>query len=206
MTNLHITTVKPPFNDHNLAAMANTALSRADAMGLLSERVTCLDDNAIVKLENGIANAGIGLGLPSPKSGAFRPDPDNLSALLERIIEALDASPAPEHEWRALHSTLGLELLSRLLGISSASVRRYISGSRTTPDRIAACLHSLAFVVGDLAGAYNDIGIRRWFDRPRARLNGNTPAQELGENWVPEDEGPGRVRELAHTLVMPTAT
>ena len=91
--------------------------------------------------------------------------------------------------------------MARLLGISQSSARRYFLGSRSTPDTVAARLHFLAFVVGDLAGAYNDIGVRRWFDRPRQRLDGSTPAQTLGERWSPDDDDPRRVRELARALL-----
>ena len=35
---------------------------------------------------------------------------------------------------------------------------------------IAGRLHFLATVVGDLAGAYNEIGIRRWFERRGAAI------------------------------------
>ena len=99
-----------------------------------------------------------------------------------------------------------MDLLTRLLGISQSSARRYISGGRSTPDRIADLLHFLAFVVGDLAGAYNDIGVRRWFDRPRERLEGRTPAQALGDEWSPGDEAPRRVRALARALASSPAT
>ena len=77
---------------------------------------------------------------------------------------------------------------------------------RSTSDAIAARLHFLAFVVGDLAGAYNDIGVRHWFDRPRGCLDGFTPAQVLGHEWSPGDNAPKRVRELARTLAPSPAT
>ena len=83
---------------------------------------------------------------------------------LQRLNDALDASPVPASEWPGLVNILGIDLLARLVGVSAVSVRRYASGNRPTPDDIAARLHFLALVVGDLAGAYNDIGIRRWFD------------------------------------------
>jgi hypothetical protein len=37
---------------------------------------------------------------------------------------------------------------------------------------VAERLHWLAMVVADLAGSYNALGIRRWFERPRALLGG----------------------------------
>ena len=206
MTNLHIQSVRSPFDDPRLASAAIGALTRADAMGLLLRPVTCLDDSAIQGLETGMAEAGIGRSFLAELHRMPCSDAARLSTLLEKINEALDQSPAPAHEWRALQGVLGVELLTRLLSISQSSARRYISGNRSTPDAIAARLHFLAFVVGDLGGAYNDIGVRRWFDRPRERLDGNTPAQALGHEWSPGDDGPRRVRDLARALASSPAT
>ena len=206
MTNLHIQSVRTPFDDSRLASAAIGALTRADAMGLLSRPVTCLDDSAIQGLETGMTEAGIGRNFLAELHRLPCSDAARLSSLLEKINEALDQSPAPVHEWRALQGVLGVDLLTRLLGISQSSARRYISASRSTPDAIAARLHFLAFVVGDLAGAHNDIGVRRWFDRPRERLDGHTPAQVLGHEWSPGDDAPKRVRELARTLAPSPAT
>ena len=200
MGNLQIQSVSPPFDEPRLASAAIAALSRADAMGLLSREITRLDDSAMERLEQGMAAAGIGRTLLAHLHRRPRADPVPLSALLRQISEALDHSPAPAQEWRALRDALGPDLLARLLGISQSSARRYSSGSRSTPDVVAARLHFLAFVVGDLAGAYNGIGVRRWFDRKRSQLGGNTPAQTLGETWSPDDYGPRRVQELSSAL------
>ena len=204
--NLQIQSVHSPFDDPKLASAAIGALTRADAMGLLMHPVTCLDESAIQGLETGMAEAGIGRSFLAELHRMPCSDAVRLSTLLEKIIEALDQSPAPAHEWRTLQGVLGVELLTRLLGVSQSSVRRYISGSRSTPDAIAGRLHFLAFLVGDLGGAYNDIGVRRWFDRPRERLDGNTPAQALGDEWSPGDDGPRRVRDLARALASSPAT
>jgi hypothetical protein len=85
-------------------------------------------------------------------------------------------------------------------------VGRYERGARRTPDAVAARLHFLALLIGDLAGAYNPIGIRRWFDRPRTALEGHAPAYLLAGPWQPEEAGPARVRELARALVDSAAT
>ena len=87
-----------------------------------------------------------------------------------------------------------------------SSLRRYLSGARSTPDEVAARLHFLALVTGDLAGAYNDVGIRRWFVRPRKLLGDRAPAHLLERTWRPEDPGPRRVRDLARALVPSPAT
>lgn len=206
MTNLHIQSVRSPYDDPRVAAAAIGALSRADAMGLLPQQITCLNDLAMEGLEKVMLEAGIGQTFLSGLHRVQFSDPAQLTALLERINEALEESPAPAYEWRTLHKALELDLLAELLGISQSSVRRYLSGSRPTPDTVAARLHFLAFIVGDLSGAYNDIGVRRWFARPRKRLDGHSPAPFLAGRWLPDDEGPLRVRELARSLVSSVAT
>lgn len=206
VSNFRIASVGSPFDELGLAARAATALSRADAMGLLRKPVTCLDFSALEQLRSGMAEAGIGQVLIAELDQLRPCEPAQLSALMTKIIESLEQSPAPTHEWPALLGVLGLDLLVRLLGVSPSSARRYLSGERTTPDIVAARLHSLALVVGDLAGAYNDIGVRRWFDRPRARLSGSTPAEKLGEDWSPDDPAALEVRDLAAALVSSPAT
>jgi hypothetical protein len=108
-------------------------------------------------------------------------------------------------EWERLASVLGAEPLARLLGISLGSARRYRASARATRGDVAGRLHLLALVVGDLSGADNDIGIRQWFARKRARLGGRAPGELLGgleAGWA----GPRRVRELARALTGSSAT
>ena len=112
----------------------------------------------------------------------------------------IERSMFPEREWRAVERTLGRESMAELVGVSLSNARRYCAGNRATPDAIAVRLHFLALIVGDLAGAYDDVGVRRWFRRPRTLLDRNTPAQLLEGNWEPHDEGPRQVRELAAAL------
>lgn len=204
--NIRIQSVSSPFDDPRVASAAVAALIRAEAMGLLSGEVTRLDHSAILALGAGMSRAGIGEALLPEFLHPSGPGPAELAALFERINEALDESPSPAHEWPALQDVLGLELLVRLLGVSASSARRYLSGARRTPDPVAARLHFLALVVGDLAGAYNDIGIRRWFDRQRKLLDGSTPAALLNRDWRVDDDGPRRVRELARALAPSPAT
>lgn len=122
------------------------------------------------------------------------------------MANVFDQSSAPAAEWPALQEVLGSELLAGLVGVTESCARRYVSGARPTPDAIAVRLHFVALVVADLAGAYNDIGVRKWFQRPRTRLDGNTPARLLGANWWPDEDGPKRVRELAASLASSPAT
>jgi hypothetical protein len=137
-------------------------------------------------------------------------DPTNpglgLERTLERLNMALEESPVPEFEWNRLTEMLGLELLSRLLGASPSSVRRYRAAARTTPDDVADRLHFLSLMVGDLSGAYNEIGIRQWFERKRAQLDGRTPLDWLKARWKPGQPGPRRVQDLARALTAAPAT
>jgi hypothetical protein len=112
----------------------------------------------------------------------------------------------PEFEWNRLTEVLGLELLPRLLGISPSSVRRYKAAARTTPDDVADRLHFLSLIVGDLSGAYNEIGIRQWFERKRAQLHGRTPLDRLKARWKPNQLGPRLVQDLARALIASPAT
>ena len=203
MSNIQIQSVQNPFDVPEVARLAVTTLTRAEAMGLLAQddTIDCLDSAALRRVVKGIAQAGIAQGFLAELSGSHSPDPQQLSNVLKQINEALDASPVPSYEWPGLNRILGIDLLARLIGISTSSARRYLSGTRSTPDEVAARLHFLALVVGDLAGAYNDIGIRRWFERSRTLLGHRSPAQLLAQQWRPEDSGPQQVRQLAHALV-----
>lgn len=200
MTLLQVQSVCHPFDNPSLASAAITALSHADAMGLLTEPITCLNHATVRGLESCMTRAGIGQDLDADPDGLNNLDQEHLISRLDKINRALRQSPIPAWEWQSLHSILGVELLGRLLGISESSVRRYISESRATPERMAERLHYLAFIVGDLRGAYNDIGVQGWFDRNRSQLAGRTPAQALGEQWSPDDDGPRDVQELACAL------
>jgi hypothetical protein len=130
----------------------------------------------------------------------------DLERTLEHLNLALEESPVPEFEWNRLVEVLGLELLSRLLVISGSSIRRYRTNARTTPDDVAERLHFLSLIVGDLAGAYNEIGIRQWFERKRVQLDGRTPLDWLKAPWKPDQAGPRRVQDLARALVASPAT
>jgi hypothetical protein len=208
MSVIAITSVLEPFRTPDLSRQATGIISKADAMGLLQDlEIHRLDLPSFRAVVGKIAEAGIGTeiqaALSAPKGRLSTPE---LSRLLDRLEIAIEESPSPKHEWHSLEKTFGTERLASLLGTSSPSVRRYCSGARSTPDALAARLHFLATTVGDLAGAYNEIGIRRWFDRSRVLLEGKAPVDFLKGNWNPEGPGPRRVRELARALTASPAT
>ena len=202
---IQIESAKAPFTSPRVAFQAVTALGRADAMGLLpaDERIETLDLSSFRNAVRHIHRVGIARNIQLDLTDASGP---HLERTLEHLNLALEESPVPEFEWNRLTEVLGLELLSRLLRLSVSSIRRYRANARTTPDEAAERLHFLSLIVGDLAGAYNEIGIRQWFERKRAQLDGRMPLDLLKGRWKPAQPGPRRVQDLARALVTSPAT
>ena len=204
---LRIRSIRDPFTSPRLAFKGTAALARADAMGLFEEpdQGLTLDATIFGWLAARLRKAGIG-GAILPTLSAVTKEPALFERYLDQLNDALEASPAPATEWSRLLGIFDREMLARLLGISPASLRRYAAAARATPDDVAARLHWLALIVGDLVGAYNEIGIRQWFERKRIQLGGRRPAQLLIGHWKPDDAGPQRVRALAAALSGSPAT
>jgi hypothetical protein len=187
-----------------LSSLTARALVRADAMGLLADTGVALAGTpedpraALGRVLDAARATGIGRALTPPAESGAVADWEGFAA---DLLDALEASPLPQTEWAGLERLLGPDLLSELVGVSPSSLRRYSSSARSTPDVVAARLHFLALVVGDLAGSYNAFGVRRWFERPRTQLGGAAPAALLTGAWDPNDAGAGRVRELAAALL-----
>jgi uncharacterized protein (DUF2384 family) len=187
--------------------LALEAVRRADAMGLLEgAEIGRFDARFVRTLVQRVRKAGIARAPALVFDNVELPDDRALQQLLQMVIAALEQSPVPAHEWPSLSRVFDVEQLAALLNVSVSSSRRYETRSRSTPDAVASRLHFLALVVADLAGAYNDIGVRRWFDRPRSMLGGKRPADLLAGDWDPDDTGPQNVRALAASLVSLTAT
>ena len=50
-------------------------------------------------------------------------------------------------------------------------------------------------------GAYDEIGVRQWFIRPRVELGGKEPAEIFQRGrWKPEDEMPQIIMRIAESL------
>jgi hypothetical protein len=199
---IQITSSSGPFLNSHLAYQAVAALGRAEAMGLLppKERIETLDLPALRNMLKHMQRAGIGRTIHAVVAAQLTDNTQELTHLLQQLNTALEESPAPKYERKHLSGILGMDLLARLVGISPASLRRYQGAARTTPDRIAARLHFLSMVAGDLSGAYNEMGVRQWFDRKRAQLDGRTPTELLKGDWSPDTPGPVQVRGLARAL------
>jgi hypothetical protein len=137
---------------------------------------------------------------PEPIEALDAPAQQALALAVQRLAAALEDSAAPAAEWPAMRAVFGDEMLGALVEVSPASLRRYAGGERATPQEVADRLHWLALVVADLAGAYNEFGMRRWFERPRTQLGGKSPRQLLGRRWHVDGEAAQRVRALASVL------
>ena len=192
-----------------LCALTSRAVIRADAMGLLRKPVDApalqasLEAVTLLEVLQSARSAGIARALSAPSDPN---DSTRWEGLAIDLLEALEESPLPRTEWVGLERALGTELLASLVGVSTSSLRRYAADARPTPDDVAARLHHVALIVGDISGSYNDIGVRRWFSRPRTQLGRQTPSAVLTSAWDPRDEGPMQVRELAAALLGAPAT
>jgi uncharacterized protein (DUF2384 family) len=175
-------------------------------MGLLGEEsVQRLNMATIRRVADAASAAGIA-ALPSAMLAGRGVDSARLHDVLQALREALEASPVPAQEWAVLIALFSVDDLARLVGVSPASLRRYSAASRPTPDPVAERLHFIARVVADLRGAYNDVGIRRWFERRRTALRGKAPAEILIGEWDPESRSARSVRDLARSLTFSPAT
>lgn len=191
-----------PNGSHRTARLVFDAARRADAMGIFdSADLKAFDDEGARQVAARASAAGVGRTPAAQLRNVEKPTPAEVQEMLTTLIAALEQSPIPKFEWRSVARVFEPDQLAELLDISVSSLRRYQAGERNTPDDVAARLHFVALVIGDLAGTYNEIGIRRWFQRKRTQLDGRSPAATLGRNWDPDDPSPQRVRALAAALV-----
>lgn len=195
-----------PIPVRSVRALAFEVWRRAEGMGLVDADASPLDAADVTRLLKRVRDAGIARGPALHFDNVEPPSVAEAESLLRLVIVALDSSPAPRFEWPAVSRVIDAEQLAPLLNVSVSSLKRYASGERDTPDDVAARLHHVALVVGDLAGAYNEVGVRRWFERKRTALKGRAPAALLSGDWNPDDPLPQKVRELARSLVALGAT
>lgn len=186
----------------DIAAVACQLITRAEAMGLVDPlEATRFDRTLLERALSGFAAAGIGRRVVGLALSS-----EDMTAPLEQLNRDIEETPSPATEWPGLTHILGLDFVASTAGVSESSARRYLAGSRETPDDVANRLHFIALVVADLLGAYNAFGVRRWFDRPRTALDGKSPREKLGTDWNSSDEGAERVAALARTLLTMGAT
>jgi hypothetical protein len=203
MADIRITSIAVPLDRPPLANLAMQLVRRAAALGLLPDTpIRKLDLPLVRSIAREASEHGIGQDA-SVALLSKRIAPGRLEGLIGQLDRSLEGSSVPDREARELLGVFDREGLADLLGTSQVSLGRYVTGTRPWPDDIAARLHWLAMVVGDLRGGYNDFGVRRWFDRARPQLGGRSPRRLLGSAWTPGARSPERVRELAASLAGP---
>jgi uncharacterized protein (DUF2384 family) len=185
-------------------------ISKALAMGLIaSDGATDISRATLGKVLDALQTHRLGEDsrihlAPLLHKGVDQLDSAVAGAMTQKVhdlSEALSRSPAPATEWSSMRQTLGDDALAGLGGISRASLRRYANGERATPQLVAERLHWIAMVVAELAGSYNEFGIRRWFERPRQQLEDRSPRQILKANWTPDCTEALRIKELSAVLI-----
>ena len=208
MDTLRIESIADPFTDPGPGSLASRIIAFASTAGLLKgKEIRSLDLNTWKEVLSRLRAAGLlraapFLAVPSGRSLST----EELADELRQLYEAIEESPLPESEWASMRELLDDQMLAKLLGVSRQSIHRYSSGERATPQEVAERLHVLALIVSDLAGSYNEFGIRRWFERPRSQLAGRSPSVVLKRGWSPDDDDVRRVRGLAAALVGAGAT
>lgn len=208
MESFHIESIESPLDDSAVAASAFRILVRLQMMSLWEPRAEVrLDRDLYDAVIGNLHRAGMANGLRVWRltTPLRRLEGDQLvDAWLEvwnSLGHVVDECPYPQGEWGPARELLQDDLLSEVLGISSSSLRRYATGSRETPDRVAARLHAISQITSALAGSYNEYGIRRWFERGRTQLGIRSPKELLVGDWSPDDEEPQQVIALAEKLV-----
>lgn len=190
-----------PFSASDASAAAARVIAFAATIGLLEDvSVRALDLPTWTRVVRRLRDLGIGKIRVAATSPQYGTRSEELVRSIDVIYDAIEASPMPGSEWRSMRELLKDELLERLVNVSRQSIQRYFRGERETPQKVADRLHTVALIASDLAGSYNEFGIRRWFERPRAQLAGKAPAEVLKGDWNPDADGPRRVRALAAAL------
>lgn len=212
MGNIQIHSVSARYEDAKLLIPLLELYTKADAMGLLPAKpIVELSPTTLRVVLKAFQSRGLLGTLQSRLETLLKDPPSERSTTdaafaLEAVLTAIDESPAPEKEWTAMRKVFGDDDLAKILNVSASSLKRYAGGDRPTPDDIAERVHWLAMVVAALSGSYNAIGIRRWFDRPRAQLDGRNPRTSLGSHWSPSSSSARKVRDLAESLISSGAT
>ncbi|MBI5816602.1 MAG: hypothetical protein HZB29_13450 [Nitrospinae bacterium] len=107
---------------------------------------------------------------------------------VDEILSSIDDIPPTSPV-----AIIGMELLGRMVGDRKKS-------------NVANRLIFISRIIDDLRGAYTNTGIVQWFNRKRTQLDGKAPVDILKGDWSPDDKGPLKVMELAHSLASSNAT
>lgn len=203
---LRIDRLGPPVaGDAAAIAVAVRLVARAQAVGALPLTVSGdLDADLLGRALGALQEAGIGAARPQVLTTAS-PAAD-CTLVLTAVDEELERTPLPDGTWAAMVEVLGVDLLAELVGVPAARAAQHLSSAVATPLPVARRLHVVALLVADLAGAYDDSGVARWFVRPRHLLDGSSPLDVLRGGFDPEGPEVEAVRGLVDALAAVGAT
>src|SRR5688572_4848135 len=111
-----VSVLDPPEID--VARLTFEAVRRAEAMGLVESGSFRADAAAVRQLAAKVRRAGIALSAADIIANVESPSSRDLVELLKTIIAALDASPAPQYEWKGLARVFAPDDLAALLDVS----------------------------------------------------------------------------------------
>ena len=178
MKDIRLESISAPFSESSAGPAAARVIAFAATTGLLENvDVRSLDMPTWEMVLKRLRDLGIGKIQGTATTGDIRGE--ELSRVIKMIYNAIEASPMPSSEWSSMRELLKDDLLQRVLNVSRQSIQRYAAGDRQTPQEVADRLHAIALIASDLAGSYNEFGIRRWFERPRTQLSGKSPVAIL---------------------------
>lgn len=196
---LRLRSAEPPFADTAVAGQAARLLALVEAIGMWQPHgvVETLDGDVFADALKSVAAAGVARHAVFDWEARAGEAPADFVSWIRSVREDVAASPVPDVELPKLDEVLGSERLARSVGVAGSSLRRYLSHDRETPDDVAKRGHVLACIVGDLAGSYNERGVRHWFERPRPQLDGRAPEEILRGTWDADDPEVAKVAALA---------
>ena len=211
MKNIRISSVSPQYAKPALLGLILPLLTKSAAMGLLPAAAIQEITPQTLRV---VLDALQGSGLIKTQRARLQPlldskrsdPPQSVVTALAETLDAIEHSPTPEREWSTMREVFGEEQLAELTSVSVSSLKRYLKAERPTPGDVADRLHYLAMIVADLSGSYNELGIQRWFERPRAQLENKSPRRLLGADWNPGSPAAQRIRDLAKSLSAAGAT
>jgi hypothetical protein len=208
MTQIRVSSVQPPFEWPDAGRPALRLLLVADAIGVLpgTEPIHALNLAVVRTAVEALVARDVATAPGSEILQLGADEYERWAKLLTDVIADVRHSPLPETEWAPMLDLFGADVLASLVGVSPASVQRYATGTRATPDDVAERLHFLALLVAELAASFNEIGVRRWFHRPLPQIDGDSPSERLRGDWSPHDSHVDTLMDVARGGVAQPAT
>jgi hypothetical protein len=180
MSRLRLRSAQAPLDDPQVAYQAARVLGHLEAMGLLPDTREITDLN-VGLLRGALENASeAGLPVDLVQFDIGLKGPSSLPEYLDTLEATVENNPTTT-ELPSVAMWLGPDLSSDLVGIARSSLNRYLTNRRSVPDEVAWRAHQTCLLIGDLAGSYNEVGMRRWMTRGRRELDGMTPIDAVNK-------------------------